>query len=446
MGKGEEQNLPLQQRRQVAPSGDSSGFLCGQCSIAFHRVFNEFNFKCFFVLILGFVVFVPGFFWLLPLHERNSGFEAKDTIKLCATAQVYFVLQKPVNELLPHIKRLEFDINGELDIPNLKVSILSMHDLGESNRTYVVFGLLSEYITTPINPVSLSLLRSSLYDLFLSESNLTLTTSIFGQPSTFQILKFPGGISIIPFQHASIWEFPQIVFNFTLTNSISEILDNFAKFKSQLMFGLRLRPYENVYLQITNKIGSTMQPLVIVQASITSELGRISSQRLQQLAAIINTSPQGNLGLDYTVFGEVKSVSLSSYPKRPSKAMPPSFSPASAPALSDHVELPSAPHPSRSARPSGNHSPSHANCETSSPTPSMVPLHAPREHSIPPISYPKSTRLIVPPANKPWVSSPRASPIAFSPLLPPDLLPKPKLSFRSKPGQRKEDSSHPDHD
>ncbi|XP_038891830.1 uncharacterized protein LOC120081196 isoform X2 [Benincasa hispida] len=385
MGKGEEQNLPLQQRRQVAPSGDSSGFLCGQCSIAFHRVFNEFNFKCFFVLILGFVVFVPGFFWLLPLHERNSGFEAKDTIKLCATAQVYFVLQKPVNELLPHIKRLEFDINGELDIPNLK-------------------------------------------------------------PSTFQILKFPGGISIIPFQHASIWEFPQIVFNFTLTNSISEILDNFAKFKSQLMFGLRLRPYENVYLQITNKIGSTMQPLVIVQASITSELGRISSQRLQQLAAIINTSPQGNLGLDYTVFGEVKSVSLSSYPKRPSKAMPPSFSPASAPALSDHVELPSAPHPSRSARPSGNHSPSHANCETSSPTPSMVPLHAPREHSIPPISYPKSTRLIVPPANKPWVSSPRASPIAFSPLLPPDLLPKPKLSFRSKPGQRKEDSSHPDHD
>lgn len=184
---------------------------------------------------------------------------------------MYFVLEKPVTELLPHIKRLEFDINGELDIPDVKVlcffivfgfsllvrscmpkgcrlcyqvSILSMHDIGESNRTYVVFGLLSEYITAPINPVSLSLLRSSLYDFFLSESNLTLTTSIFGQPSTLQILKFPGGISIIPFQHASIWEFPQIVFNFTLTNSISEILDNFAKFKSELKFGLRLRSYE----------------------------------------------------------------------------------------------------------------------------------------------------------------------------------------------------------
>ena len=34
---------------------------------------------------------------------------------------MYFVLEKPVKELLPHIKRLEFDINGELDIPNVKV-------------------------------------------------------------------------------------------------------------------------------------------------------------------------------------------------------------------------------------------------------------------------------------------------------------------------------------
>lgn len=125
-----------------------------------------------------------------------------------------------------------------------QVSVLSMHDVGESNRTYVVFGILSEYITAPINPVSLSLVRSTLYDLFLRESNLTLTTPIFGQPSTFEILKFPGGISIIPFQHASIWQFPQIVFNFTLSNSISEVLDNFAKFRSELTFGLRLRPYE----------------------------------------------------------------------------------------------------------------------------------------------------------------------------------------------------------
>lgn len=91
MGKGEEQNLPLQQRREVALTGDSSGFLCGQCSIAFHRVCKELNFKCFFVLVLGFVVFVPGFFWLLPLHERNSGFEAKDNIKLSGMSFLRFL-------------------------------------------------------------------------------------------------------------------------------------------------------------------------------------------------------------------------------------------------------------------------------------------------------------------------------------------------------------------
>ncbi|XP_022922926.1 uncharacterized protein LOC111430758 isoform X1 [Cucurbita moschata] len=435
MGKGEDQNLPQQHRRE-----DSSGFICRECSISFCRASTELNFKCLFVLILGFAVFLPGFFWLLPLHERNLGFEAKDAIKLSATVQVYFVLEKPVEELLPHIKRLEFDINGELDIPNVKVSVLSMHDLGESNRTYVVFGLLSEYITTPINPVSLSLLRSSLYDLFLHKSNLTLTTSIFGQPSAFQILKFPGGISIIPFQRASIWQFPQIVFNFTLTNSISEILNKFAKFMSQLKLELCLRPYENVYLQITNKIGSTMQPIVVVQASISSELGRITTQRLQQLAAIINTSSERNLGLDYSVFGEVKGISLSSYPKGTSMAMPPSFSPAPAPAPGDHVELPSAPHPSRSARSPANCSPPRANCETSSPALSMVPAPSLHEHSMPPIVYPKSTRLIVvPPADQPRVSSPRASPVLF----------------HYKPGKTKEDShrvwqpthsSHRDHD
>lgn len=80
MGKGEDQNLPQQHRRE-----GSSGFLCGECSIAFRRVSAELNFKCLFVLILGFAVFLPGFFWLLPLHERNLGFEAKDAIKLSGT-------------------------------------------------------------------------------------------------------------------------------------------------------------------------------------------------------------------------------------------------------------------------------------------------------------------------------------------------------------------------
>lgn len=123
-----------------------------------------------------------------------------------------------------------------------------MHQSGASNSTDVVFGLLSDPISSPINPVSLSVLRSSLIELFLQQSNLTLTTSIFGQPSKFEILKFPKGITVIPVQPAFIWPITQMLFNFTLNNSIAEILANFIQLKDQLKYGLRLRPYEVWYL------------------------------------------------------------------------------------------------------------------------------------------------------------------------------------------------------
>lgn len=119
-----------------------------------------------------------------------------------------------------------------------------MHQSGVSNWTDVVFGVVSDPMGTPINPVSLSVLRSSLVELCLQQSNLTLTTSIFGNASMFEILKFPGGITLIPAQSASISQIPQILFNFTLYNSISEILGNFSEFKEELKLGLYLRSYE----------------------------------------------------------------------------------------------------------------------------------------------------------------------------------------------------------
>lgn len=119
-----------------------------------------------------------------------------------------------------------------------------MHQAGASNWTDVVFGVLSDPINVPINPVSLSVLRSSLIELFLQQSNLTLTTSIFGQSSMFELLKFQGGITVIPLQSTSIWQIPQVLFNFTLLNSISEIQDKLAQLKEQLKVGLHLRPYE----------------------------------------------------------------------------------------------------------------------------------------------------------------------------------------------------------
>jgi len=118
-----------------------------------------------------------------------------------------------------------------------------MHRLA-SNWTDVVFGFIPDPVNVPINMVSLSVLRSSLIDLFLEQSNLTVTTLIFGQPSTFETFRFPGGITIVPMQYASIWQMPQILFNFTLNNSISEVLDNFGDLKDQLEFGLHLRQFE----------------------------------------------------------------------------------------------------------------------------------------------------------------------------------------------------------
>jgi hypothetical protein len=119
-----------------------------------------------------------------------------------------------------------------------------MHQSGASNWTDVVFGVLSDPINVPINPVSQSVLRSSLIELFLQQLNLTLTPSIFGKTSMFEILKIPGGITVIPVQSASIWQIPQIQFNFTLNNSISDMLENFIEFKDQLKLGLYLTSYE----------------------------------------------------------------------------------------------------------------------------------------------------------------------------------------------------------
>lgn len=143
--------------------------------------------------------------------------------------------------------RINFQTIYNIDLKvvcSLQVAVLSVHQSGASNWTDIVFGVLSDPINARINPVSLSVLKSSLIELFLQQSNLTLTTTVFGQPSMFEILRFPGGITVIPLPIAYILQLPQILFNFTLNNSISEIEENFIELSDQLKFGLRLRPYE----------------------------------------------------------------------------------------------------------------------------------------------------------------------------------------------------------
>lgn len=194
-------------------------------------------------------------------------------VLISATVQSYFQLQKPVSELIPYISRLEYDVNDEIGVPSLKVclklilytvlafwnwkwfdnelflqvAVLSIHqaDLSNwnsfSNWTDVVFGFLPDPINSTPNPVALSLSKSSLIDLFLQQSNLTLTYSIFGEPSSFEIIKFPGGVTIVP-ERTPVLSLPLV--NFTLNSSIYDIKENLPELKEQLKLGLHLIPDE----------------------------------------------------------------------------------------------------------------------------------------------------------------------------------------------------------
>ncbi|KAK9286945.1 hypothetical protein L1049_015353 [Liquidambar formosana] len=477
MGKIVQQRHLQQQQIHNSRTGSTSTLFCQRCSMGLARIAKEFNFKCVVILILSVSVFLSAIFWILPRPAIKSGFDAKDAIKLGAKVHVYFRLQKPVSLLVPHIGRLEYDIYGEIGVPDTKVAILSLHQYGASNWTDVVFGVLSDPMNVPINPVSLSVLKSSLIELFLQQSNLTLTTSIFGQPSFFEILKFPGGITVIPVQLASIWQIPQVLFNFTLYNSISEIQDKFVDFKEQLKIGLRLRSYENVYVQITNKDGSTIDSPVTVQASVMSDLGSLLPQRLKQLAQIITGSPAAkNLGLDNSVFGKVKGVSLSSFLNGTLDTMPPTPSPAPSPELNEYAEPSTSPYP---APPSFSPTPSPSpefhplppcfNCDASSPSANNYP-HVPSpksglHHSVPPISNSPAPSMVtadpphpcpyqgsitppssspmphvdptVPSASSPHAATPFSPPMGPTSHLSPDRSPLPAVSYGSSPGQDK---------
>ncbi|KAM7474624.1 hypothetical protein LguiB_021867 [Lonicera macranthoides] len=474
MGKLEHQ-LPLQQEQIQARRANSSLF-CERCSMGLSRICG---FKCVVVMILSFAVFFSAIFWVFPYHKRQFGFEAKDSVKqsaqlklllLCfdycscwnkvlyrppsstngvgvlfldiivlvleATVQAYFNLPKPVSLLVRQIPRLEYDIYGEIGFPYTKVAILSMNESNQSNFTDVVFGILSDPMNVPLNPVTSSVLRSSLIELFLQDSNLTLTNSTFGQPSSFEILKFPGGVTVIPEQSAAIWQIPQILFNFTLNNSIDEIVVKFVELKEQLKLGLRLRPYENVYIQVRNEIGSTKDRPITVEASVTSDLGTMLPQRLKQLAQTITGSPAKNLGLDNSVFGKVKQISLSAYlnhtldPNSPT----PSPAPAPSPVQDDYTEPYISPSesPAPSPYPYGE-SPGSLPLISNSPAPSIVdspPL--PSRHcggKISPGPSPKSH------------ADPPSS--AFPPSMGPEpqwssgLSPLPVVSYGSNPDQEK---------
>jgi hypothetical protein len=72
-----------------------------------------------------------------------------------------------------------------------------------------------------------------------------------------------------------------------------------------------------LHVTLINFDGSTAARRTVVQTSILLALGADnkppSSRRLKQLAQTLRNSSSRNLGLNHTLFGRVKQISLSSY-------------------------------------------------------------------------------------------------------------------------------------
>lgn len=124
-----------------------------------------------------------------------------------------------------------------------QVVVLSLEPSAGSNITKVVFAVDLDAKSSQ-RLTSQSLIRGLFESLVTQQSTLRLTASLFGEPSKFEVLKFLGGITVIPPQNAFLLQTVQILFNFTLNFSIEQIQENFEELTSQLKSGLHLAPYE----------------------------------------------------------------------------------------------------------------------------------------------------------------------------------------------------------
>lgn len=274
--------------------------------------------RCAAAVLLGAAVVLSALFWLPPFAaRRRREDQARGGPWAGADVVASFRLQRMISELCGNKSNLEYDIFEEIGINNSVVSVLSLEPTGESNWTTVTFGLWPYPSNFTLSPTELSILRSSLVSLVIQQSILHLTPSLFGNSYSFEILRFPGGITIIPPQTAFVPQKPDGLFNFSLNFPIDVVQDKLSELKAQMKSGLFLNGHEILYVTLTNLYGSTVAPPTVVQASVLLAVGADnkppSLQRLKQLAQTLRNSSSGNLGLNHTVFGRVKQISLSSY-------------------------------------------------------------------------------------------------------------------------------------
>lgn len=198
--------------------------------------------KCVLVLFLSIGVFVLVLFMLLPLHDHASETIPDDHPGvLPGEIQASFFLLKKRQQLIPHVRRLQKDIYREIGIPNTTVSV-SMHTSKYKDSTYVKFGILPNPRNSSISAQSIIALRKNLIQLTLEQSNLSLTSSVFGDPYCLEILGFPGGITVPPPPDGNIC--PTALFNVTLNMTIQQLRVHLKELESELRIILQLTPYE----------------------------------------------------------------------------------------------------------------------------------------------------------------------------------------------------------
>ncbi|KAM0829332.1 hypothetical protein ACQ4PT_066949 [Festuca glaucescens] len=280
--------------------------------------------KCVAALFLGIGVFLSALFLLL--HLRASGSIPDDPGTLVGGIQASFILSKPPAQLASHVTMLEEEIYHQIGVPNTKVSV-SMQTFSLKDVTYVEFSILPDTINTSISAKSIQVLRKNLIQLTLQQLNLSLTPSAFGDPFCVEVLGFPGGITMEvehPQQNYTV-DPAQPFFSMTLELSIRQLRRLIQKMKKS--FGQMLE--QDIYIDLTNKNGSTIAPPATVQVFISPNDSSIyqDPRRLKQLAETIMHSNSRNLGLNASVFGRIKDLKLAPCLQR----SVPSFAPSSSP-------------------------------------------------------------------------------------------------------------------
>ncbi|KAL0694444.1 hypothetical protein Bca4012_061624 [Brassica carinata] len=305
-----EKKTQVQQQQNLDPENPETESCRSFCS-ALSRLFSL---TCVIFLVFGFATLLSAIFWLFPPRRSLPRHHSDDIVHLNASVQACFRLHKPASELISHRGKLEKDIFSSTDLRNnSKVTVLSLHQSYASNFTEVKFGVLPVPTTNhTLTKDSLTSLRSSFVNLFAQRSNLNLTTSTFGKPTSFQVLKFPGGITVDPLGLEPVSGLLELLFSFTLDFSLSEIQDKVDLLKNQLELVLRLELSESFRVVLTNHKGSTISPPVTVRGCVVSTMTTMESH-IQQRFDHLAQPPAKNFGLDNSVFGEVRNVTFTTY-------------------------------------------------------------------------------------------------------------------------------------